>query len=64
MFIVGESDATISFAVESQPTVLVTVAQGAPRVNMVNVRLLGSLRVRGGHLTLSACHIQPRRGLP
>ena len=38
---------------------LITVSHGAPRIHVINLRLMGRLRVEGGELQLSDCIIEP-----
>ena len=37
---------------------LVTVAHGAPHIHISNLRLLGTVRVEEGHLTITDCSIE------
>jgi hypothetical protein len=53
------TNTTLCVAVDVRPQRLITIAQGAPPILISNVRILGSLEVLGGELTLSSCGIEP-----
>ena len=57
VWFVGEAGAMLRHAHPEQP-LLITVRHGAPRVHMINMRLLGGLRVEGSALRLSECSVE------
>eukprot|EP00966_Prymnesium_polylepis_P316482 7312820-Prymnesium_polylepis.1 len=57
VWLVGEGGATLRPALAEQP-LLITLRHGAPRLHIVNVRLLGGLRVEGSELRLSECSLE------
>ena len=57
MWITSPSGATVRAVDPAEPRLL-TVSHGAPSIHLFNLRLLGTLRIEGGHLTATNCSIE------